>query len=77
MKYITFGAWSVSLNKREEVDDVFDGEAVLSSPPQGVDVPAIMLDGIQFTATTEGVRGANVKYIFPPLIPRILAALKG
>ena len=74
MKCITFGAWKVNLWKG---DGVFNGEAVLPTPPKGVSVPAIMLDGIKFTVTTEGVKGENVKYIFPPLIPRILAALKG
>ena len=43
MKCITFGAWKVNLWK---VDDIFNGEAVLTTPPKGVSVPAIMLDGI-------------------------------
>ena len=73
MKRITFGAWEVTIWK---VDGVFQGEAVLSAPPKGVSVPAIMQEGIPFMVTPEGVKGENVKYIFPPLIPRILAAIK-
>ena len=74
MKRITFGAWEVNLWK---VDGVFNGEAVLSAPPKGVSVPAIMREGIPFIVTKDGVEGSDVKYLFPPLIPRILAALKG
>ena len=74
MKEIVFGAWKVNLWK---VDGVFRGEAVLTTPPEGVSVPAIMLEGISFMITPEGLEGENVKYIFPPLIPRIIAAVKG
>ena len=75
MREVIFGAWKVSL--WEAFDGVFQGEAILTTQPKGVDVPAIMRDGIPFMVTTEGVKGENVKYIFPPLIPRILAAIKG
>ena len=75
MKEVIFGAWKVSIWK---ADDAYQGEVILTASPKGVSVPAIMLDGIQFTVTTEGLlKGENVKYIFPPLIPRILAAIKG
>ena len=73
-KEVIFGAWKVNL--WEASDGVFHGEAILSAPPKGVIVPAIMREGIPFTVTTDGVEGENVKYIFPPLIPRILAVLK-
>ena len=75
MKEVIFGAWKVNL--WEESDGVFHGEAALSTPPKGVDVPPIMLKGIPFMVGSKGVVGENVKYIFPPLIPRIIAALKG
>ena len=73
-KGVNFGAWKVNI--WEASDGVFRGEAVLASPPKGVDVPSIMRDGIPFTVTPEGVEGKSVKYIFPQLIPRILDALK-
>ena len=73
MKEVIFGAWKVNLWK---VDGGFQGEAVLMTPPKGVEVPAIMQEGIPFMVGTKGLEGENVKYIFPPLIPRILAALK-
>lgn len=75
-KEVILGAWKVNL--WEAFDGVFHGEAILTSTPKvGVDVPPIMLEGIQFLVTPEeGLMGENVKYIFPPLIPRILAAIK-
>ena len=76
MKSFTFGAWKVCV--WEAFDGVYQGEAVLTkAPPKGVAVPSIMLEGIPFMVGSKGVEGKNVKYIFPPLIPRILAALKG
>ena len=74
MKRITFGAWEVNIWK---VNGVFQGEAVLSAPPKGVSVPAFMQEGIPFMVGAKGLEGENVKCIFPPLIPRILAAIKG
>ena len=71
-KCVNFGAWKVNI---WEASDGFRGEAVLASPPKGVSVPSIMREGIPFTVTPEGVEG-DVEYIFPPLIPRILDALK-
>ena len=76
MKSFTFGAWKVCI--WEAFDGVYQGEAVLTkAPPKGADVPSIMLEGIPFIVSSKGVEGKNVKYIFPPLIPRILDALKG
>ena len=75
MKEVIFGAWKVNI--WEASDGVFHGEAILTTPPKGVDVPSIMLEGIPFIATQDGVEGRDVKYLFPPLIPRILAAIKG
>ena len=75
MKEVIFGVWKVSI--WEAFDGVFQGEAVLTTPPKGVDVPSIMLDGIPFMVGSKGIEGRDVKYIFPPLIPRILDAIKG
>ena len=74
VKEVIFGAWKVSIWK---VDGTYQGEVILTTLPKGVDVPSIMRDGFPFTVGTKGLEGENVKYIFPPLIPRILAALKG
>ena len=75
MKEIIFGAWKVSI--WETSDGVYQGKAILTTPPKGVDVPPIMLEGISFMVGSNGLEGRDVKYIFPPLIPRILAAVKG
>ena len=76
MKEVIFGAWKVSL--WEAFDGVFQGEAILTTTQKGADVPSIMLEGIPFIVTQDGgVEGRDVKYLFPPLIPRILAAIKG
>ena len=74
MKEVIFGAWKVSIWK---ADDAYEGKVILTDSPKGVSIPAIMQEGISFMVTPEGVKGENVKYIFPPLIPRILAAIKG
>ena len=75
MKSFTFGDWEVLL--WEAFDGVYQGEAVLARAPRGADVPSIMLEGIPFIVGSNGVQGRDVKYIFPPLVPRILAAVKG
>lgn len=72
---IVFGVWKVNLWMA--FDGVFQGEAILTTSPKGMDVPPIMREGIPFLVTPEGgLMGENVKYIFPPLIPRILATVK-
>ena len=65
MKSFTFGAWKVDL--WEAFKGVYQGEAVLTKAPQGVDVPSIMLEGIPFMVGPQGMMGKDIKYIFPPL----------
>ena len=73
MKEVIFGVWKVCIWK---ADDAYQGEVILTaSPKRSVSVPAIMQEGIPFTVTPAGVKGENVKYIFPPLIPRIIDAI--
>lgn len=63
--------WEVCIWKA--FDEVYHGEAILTKAAPNV--PKIMLDGIPFMVSPKGVEGENVKYIFPPLIPRILAVV--